>query len=290
MFNLYNKQGKHLNAEEIRNALYHGLDLVRGLLVAAGDSAVDDSDARKEVADFLAPTLVWSRVGHLGDTLRSYDFGTSRYRRTKVLSWLAATLLSESPDADPKLPSTSRHIDSLLQRVEADPADPLHDKARVADLLVFLSDSVAAHAAVVEAWAGRFMDNSRGDKWQELQLVGSMAGVCIAAAVLGEETEARLADRAARLEERSAERAWLRPAKTQTQEQWRYIARIALWVADELGVGPMAADRALRQRFGSSGVSTLQSIYAADPATIGMRGGPSRVGPESAASGDDVDR
>lgn len=38
VFSLYNKQGKHLNAEEIRNALYHELDLMRALLATAGDS------------------------------------------------------------------------------------------------------------------------------------------------------------------------------------------------------------------------------------------------------------
>ena len=103
VFNLYNKQGKHLNAEEIRNALYHNLALMRALLVAAGDSAAGDPESRSEVAGFLDP--VWADLDHLGETLRSFDFGTSRYRRTKVLSWLAASLFSEHPEGqDPKLP------------------------------------------------------------------------------------------------------------------------------------------------------------------------------------------
>ena len=36
VFNLYNKQGMHLNAEEIRNAIFHELESTRATLVAAG--------------------------------------------------------------------------------------------------------------------------------------------------------------------------------------------------------------------------------------------------------------
>ena len=38
VFRLYNKQGVHLNAEEIRNAVYHEVELTRATLVAAGDA------------------------------------------------------------------------------------------------------------------------------------------------------------------------------------------------------------------------------------------------------------
>ena len=38
VFNLYNKQGKHLNAEEIRNAVFHDIDFMRALLVVSGDN------------------------------------------------------------------------------------------------------------------------------------------------------------------------------------------------------------------------------------------------------------
>ena len=42
VFSLYNKQGKHLNAEEIRNALYHHLAFMKALVVTAGDSGTVD--------------------------------------------------------------------------------------------------------------------------------------------------------------------------------------------------------------------------------------------------------
>ena len=38
VFNLYNKQGKHLNAEEIRNVVFHDIDFMRALLVVSGDN------------------------------------------------------------------------------------------------------------------------------------------------------------------------------------------------------------------------------------------------------------
>lgn len=74
VFNLYNKQGTHLNAEEIRNAIFHELELTRAILVAAGDS-----DPRIPI-DSVAPSLVddWDEIGILQETLSAYEFGTSR--------------------------------------------------------------------------------------------------------------------------------------------------------------------------------------------------------------------
>ena len=48
VFSLYNRRGKRLNAEEIRNAAYHELDLMRALLVTSGDA-----DEPEKVAPFL---------------------------------------------------------------------------------------------------------------------------------------------------------------------------------------------------------------------------------------------
>lgn len=118
VFNLYNKQGMHLNAEEIRNAIFHELKLTRAILVAAGDS--DSRTSSQDISPELIP--VWSDVSHLGNTLRGYGFGESRYRRTKVLAWVVATLLGETNGKD--LPSTARHIDDLLKRAKENAADP----------------------------------------------------------------------------------------------------------------------------------------------------------------------
>lgn len=80
VFKLYNKQGMHLNAEEIRNAIYHDIELTKALLVAAGDASPRSSIAK------IAPSLAdVPGIQDLGRTLKEYGFGDARYRRTKVL-------------------------------------------------------------------------------------------------------------------------------------------------------------------------------------------------------------
>ncbi len=267
VFNLYNKQGMHLNAEEIRNAIFHELELTRATLVAAGDS-----DPRTAVQD-IAPALagVWSDVEHLGATLRSYGFGESRYRRTKVLAWVIATLLGDTDGKD--LPSTARHIDDLLKRATKKSTDPLNKSATVAELFKWIAASARIHASYdEELWSPKFKDGSVGQKWQELQLVGSLVGVAIAYAEDPHGIEDRVESAAGAIfaasatadqgEERSV---WARPKKTQTRTQWVFIAQIAKAVAELLGVDVSAASGEIRSRFGSSGVDSLLTVLEHDP-------------------------
>lgn len=257
VFNLYNKQGKHLNAEEIRNALYHDVAFMRALIVASGDN--EDMTA---VAPFLSPA--WGELDQVSSILTDYRFGTARYRRTKVLSWLASMLLVDSMEAGrPKRLSTARHIDQgLLQRIERHEQDPLRDEATIREAFLLLLHGMAAHSAVDEAWAPRFRDTKSGAKWQELQLIASLLGVTIAAAALGQETEDRLAATASDLFEKTSSTGWQRPPKTQTASQWVYIARIALGVVEALEVEPDEASAALSERYGHSCVSTLKAVAA----------------------------
>lgn len=256
VFNLYNKQGKHLNAEEIRNALYHDVKFMRAILVVAGDN--EDVD---EVAPFLRPS--WDRLSETGQTLKDYGIGVARYRRSKVLSWLSAMLLFDSMEnGKPKRLATARHIDSLLQRIQNNAQDPLTSTHRIDDAFNLLLTGMEAHAAVYEAWAPNFRDTKTGAKWQELQLIASVLGVTIAAAVLGEKVEDRLSDVATSLYEKTTSSSWQRPPKTQTATQWTYIARIAVRVVEELRVDLDEASTRLTDRFGYSGVPTLRAVLA----------------------------
>jgi hypothetical protein len=258
VFNLYNKQGKHLNAEEIRNAVYHELDFMRALIVASGDN----TDVLT-VAPFLSPA--WDELGQMQELLDDYGFGTSRYRRTKVLSWLCALLfLDNMENGKPRLQSTSRQIDSLLQRIKEDSRDPLRQGQKISTALLLVMTAMDAHAAVDEAWAPRFKDTKSGTKWQELQLVASLLGVAMAAAVFGEETADRLAEAAPALAQKTGTKEWERPAKTQTGTQWHFIATRALWIAQELGVDIEKASDRLVEQFGQSGVASLQLAAADD--------------------------
>jgi hypothetical protein len=250
VFKLYNKQGMHLNAEEIRNAVYHDIELTRAILVAAGDAS-----SRSSIAD-VAPSLVNVPAVHeLGTTLKEYGFGDSRYRRTKVLGWVVSVLLTDTGKND--LPSTSRHIDLLLARVQGNNSHELRDESKLADLFNWIARAADLHAAHDELWADKFKDADKGTKWQELQLVGSLVGIAIAVAGAPDDIEDRIEASADEIREATASKELERPKKTQTRTQWDYIARIAQDVVDKLDVDISTASESIRARFGSSGVESL---------------------------------
>ncbi|MGK3648701.1 DUF262 domain-containing protein [Pseudarthrobacter enclensis] len=266
VFNLYNKQGMHLNAEEIRNAIFHELELTKATLVAAGDS-----DPRTAIEDISPPLVrVWSDVEHLGSTLRSYGFGESRYRRTKVLSWIIATLLGDTGGKD--LPSTARHIDDLLKRAKNNADDPLNKPQTVAELFKWVAASARIHASYGdELWSPKFKDGDAGQKWQELQLVGSLVGIAIAYIADPDLIEDKLELAADAILQASAtadrgedESIWARPKKTQTKTQWIYIARVAKAVVDLLEIDINNASSRIAQRFGSTGVESLLASLDTD--------------------------
>jgi hypothetical protein len=261
VFNLYNRQGKHLNAEEIRNAVYHDVAFMRALMVVSGDN-----DDVAGVAPFL--TTVWHELERLSDVLDDYGFGAARYRRSKVLAWLASMLLVESLDQEgsPKRLSTSVHINSFLSRIQENEDDPLRNEATIRDVFLLLLQALESHSAIDEAWAPKFRDTDSGAKWQELQLIASALGVSLVATIYGEETADRLAAASSDLFTKTGSAAWRRPRKTQTATQWAYIATIAVWVVEALGVDLDEVSEALIERFGSSCVPTLRAVVA-DAAT-----------------------
>ncbi len=259
VFNLYNKQGKHLNAEEIRNAVFHDVHFMRALLVASGDNR-----DMANVAPFLQP--VWDEAQEISPMLADYGIGSARYRKTKVLSWLASILLVDAMEpGGPKRLSTARHIDSLLERIQKNPGDPLRAEVKVRDAVLLLARGMEAHSAVKDAWAATFRDTKSGSKWQELQLIASLLGVTIAAAVVADDIVDRLEESAEKLHELTSSKDWRRPEKTQTASQWAFIARIALWIVEALDVDTETASGVLTERFGVSCIPTLQAAAEARP-------------------------
>lgn len=113
VFRLYNKQGVHLNAEEIRNAVYHEVELTRATLAAAGDA-----DPNSDVAQIAESLAGIPDLDRLGKALKSYGFGDTRYKRTKVLAWVISVLVHDTGGKD--LASTSRNIDQLLIAIQKD--------------------------------------------------------------------------------------------------------------------------------------------------------------------------
>lgn len=254
VFRLYNKQGVHLNAEEIRNAVYHEVELTRATLAAAGDA-----DPNTDVAIIAESLAGIPNLGRLGEALKNYGFGDTRYKRTKVLAWVISVLVHDTAGRD--LASTSRNIDQLLIAVQKNPSHPLAQSSTLTRLFSLLLDAVELHSSHDELWSGQFRDGGKGVKWQELQLVGSLVGISMALAASPDDIEERIeanGDAIRTASEKSAD--WKRPDKTQTRTQWDYIAKISKSLLELLGIDPDQAAQAVRQQFGSSGYESLQRM------------------------------
>ncbi|MFF2831928.1 DUF262 domain-containing protein [Cellulosimicrobium cellulans] len=251
VFNLYNKQGKHLNAEEIRNAVYHELDVMRAFATVAGDGP-----GLEIAAPFLAP--VEADVHAVGSYIGACGVSADRFKRTKVVSWLSALVVTDPLDDNGvvrKL-STARHIDTFLDRATKR-NDVMRTQSRIRDLVSLLSTATDAHAAV--EWPDALRGKTSG--WEELPLVATLLGMALGAAVLGESTSARARERASALQI-SANEAWLRPSKTQTGLQWAYVADTALGVVETLGVSPTAVDDEIRATFTNSPLRAFETLRA----------------------------
>lgn len=252
VFKLYNKQGVQLNAEEIRNAVYHELAITRAILFAAGDA--DPRVGVSQIAPFLADV---PGLDELGGTLQGYGFGNSRYKRTKVLFWIIAVLLRDT--SGKQLTTTAKHIDQLLDEINENPKHPLIDRNTLAKLFAWIAAAAELHSGHRELWADSFKDGVAGAKWQELQLVGSLVGIALALIASPDDVEERLEAHADAIYEAS-ERKWKRPEQTQTKTQWDYIARIVIGILEIMEIDPAQASQAVRDEYGSSGLESLRSM------------------------------
>jgi hypothetical protein len=260
VFGLYNRQGKKLNAEELRNAVYHHLDLTRLLLLLSGD--------RPDAS--LAPYLPQEALDRLDDTseiLASRGFGTSRFRRTKVLAWLISVLLKSPNELRPGLlstPSTASHINSLLDDIEEGQAShPLHNRHTLVKLADDIQSTVALHHEVDGAWHPRFRNKSNAQglasKWEELPLVASMIA-CFILQVASDADRLRAKIQAVR-EVTSGIRG---PESTQNKTQWRHIALASTRILDALDANPGLLTESLTRRYEYSCIPTLKAL-ASEP-------------------------
>jgi hypothetical protein len=259
VFHLYNRQGKHLNAEEIRNAVHHEVALTRLLLAAAGDNT-DYGNLR---LSFLGSDS-HPRLSAIKEALSDYRFGVLRYKRTKVLSWVVATLMRPALENGSLVArSTARHINDLLSAIEeSDGTHPLCDHARLRTLVADLAGTLTLHSSF-DGWAARFKDNDTGVKWQELQLVASIVACFI--------LHVAVADSAALLDGKREEvlrftAEHLRPQKVQNKEQWGFIGSFVLGLLDTVGIPRDIADAKLLERYRYSCLDTLVAaapFYAA---------------------------
>lgn len=263
VFSLYNKQGKHLNAEEIRNALFHRVSLMRALLLTAGDA-----DSVSEVAPFLEP--VWQDLRSTGIALERLGFGKAGYKRTKLLSWVASVLFYEDGRTSAGSRSTALQINAFLKSVkEQGFRSPLNREEVVRDAMLILDHGIDVHGTIGdEIWTPSFRNAQKGSKWQELQLVAVLIALCAASVKLDREQLVELIEsNAQQLTELSA--TWIRPEKTQTKAQWLFISRVVGELLEVLGLSVEELDQQIRTSFGSSGLVSLTSISSSSRVAIG---------------------
>lgn len=253
VFSLYNKQGKHLNAEEIRNARFHQLALIKGLLVTAGDS-----DAVDDVAPFLASS--WEELSSVSRALTRYGFTAVGYKRTKVLSWVSALLIHDSEGRlDTK--STAAYIDDMLSDVRKTPGHKLRADETVRDLMLLIDRGLDSHASLTtEVWTSEFKSSQSRSKWQELQLVATLVAFSAAREWLGDNFDDLVDDHSRDITRLAGTWRWKRPEKTQTNIQWQYIADIVGDLLSLFNVPDVEVESLLTERFGGTGLAALREL------------------------------
>lgn len=255
VFSIYNKQGKKLNAEELRNATYHHLGLTKLLLLLSGDRPDVE-----ELARYL-PTDFRPRIPEIGRILFDRGFGTLRFKRTKVLSWACAVFL-HAPNKNSSgiffTPSTAAHIDALLNEL-SDNQGPLTLHQTLTTLANDIYQAVLLHSDANNAWSPRFRSKKGvASRWEELPLVGSLiASLILVATEQGDHLINAIEDVRTVTERR------IGPEKTQNKTQWEYIAQSCLDILKATGIDLDAAEVVLQKRYGYSCIATLRSIATA---------------------------
>ena len=250
VFHLYNKQGKHLNAEEIRNALFHEVELVKLLLVASGDNR-----NAKDLAPYF-PHEEYVLLDEISGCLDGYRFGTARYKRTKMLSWLTALLFQPSEEnGELLIRSTAKQIDELLSTIRDTPSHKLGRKPTLVEYVRELEKCLTAHSSA-DCWYAKFKDDDNGQKWQELQLIGSLVGVFLLNASGNDASEILGTYRKEILEFTKSHR---RPENTQNKTQWGFIGEVALGLLEIASIDLDMLHVVLIDRYGVSCLATLKA-------------------------------
>jgi hypothetical protein len=118
-----------------------------------------------------------------------------------------------------------------------------------------LEKCLLAHSSN-DCWYGKFKDEDSGQKWQELQLVATLAAVFLHY-VSGEDTEEFLRLRRKDLLEFTRERR--RPENAQNKTQWGFIGEVVLGILELANVDLAHLENVLLDRYGVNCLPTLRA-------------------------------
>lgn len=249
VFTIYNKQGVKLNAEEIRNAVYNHLKIVQLMLFIGGDRN-EPAMAEYAVAAGIDPAFAHQVITDMG-------FSIARFRRTKILLWMLATLLhSTRSRGQLRAPSTAAHIDSFLDAIDTK-LQRLRSIQALTELARALVDAIELHAKAEQAWHPKFQSKKEASKWEELGAVASI-GACLVLVLLGK--QGRLLDRRVAVREVTATKKG--PESTQNKTQWKHISDSLLSILEAVDVSATEVKIVLEEKFGTSAVDGLIELRA----------------------------
>jgi hypothetical protein len=277
VFNLYNRQGKHLNAEEIRNAVYHEADITRALLAA--------TESHRDIETLLpsASAALKSDLRSICAALGDPSIPTGRYRKSKLLGWMFSTVFAlEAGATGLRIQSTAAQINSLLDRCmptagrTTDNADlPARNYlATRAGLEASFSALRVAVDLLVEQpiWAPSFKDDGNGTRWQDLQFVAALTAMFIARVTLGDSLEERVVGCSRSVFD--ATRRLRRPAKSQNKTQWAFIGNAVVEILQALDLQPEECTQAFGVHFECDPMAALVAAKTLwIPEFAGHRGG-----------------
>jgi hypothetical protein len=263
VFGLYNDQGVPLNAEELRNAIYHHLDLTKLLLVVAGDRGAPLSGAARPST--LVPFTEGLNTQHVTEMFAAMNISSERFHRSKLTAWVVALILHAPKvknDGTFTTPSTAAFIDAMLDGVgDSKSAHPMTHRKGLTDLGRVLVDGASLMRDLLkrQAFEPKFIGR-RGDgvRWDDLPAVASWLA-CSLAVVGGQPTEADQSTFDA-VKAYSAKRE--PPEKQQSPSQWAYIVRTVLGLISAMQVDVEALSATLRRQFGYSCIPTFSAVDA----------------------------
>lgn len=254
VFGLYNRQGKKLNATEVRNAIYHHLLIAKMLLLLAGDN--DNTEA---LAPYLQESdLDLTRVPAL---LRALSVGDARFNRTKITSWVAAIVVHhlDAKEGSKSWPGSTSLVEGMMRAVADSKTHPMLSRKACEQLAHALHGGAKLldELRKMDAFSPKFSQPSRGgEKWEELPAVAAWTA-CTLGAVAGVQATERI--RAAVL---AATSRVEKLKKQQARSQWGYVAAVTLDLLQAMDVDPAGLGPLLEKRFGYDCIPALQSRRA----------------------------
>ncbi|MDA8592507.1 DUF262 domain-containing protein [Planctomycetota bacterium] len=258
VFGLYNSQGKQLNKEELRNAIYHHLDITKLMLVLSGDHRGPAEDVLRE------EILEAGEYGKVRELFETMSVGLKRFHCSKLVGWAMAFTCFDpgtKTNGDVHTPATAGYINGMLGAVDNTSSHTLRttsglqqllgDIACGADLLLYLHDEEQAVAADFTS-----KKDSGPLKWDDLPAVAALTA-CVFAHVGG--VPARPHENLVEAFHAATE-SLTPPDKQQTRTQWSYMARTVTALLRALGVDMEEARRSLIKRYGSTGLIALMAV------------------------------